>query len=159
MTQHIVLSENPRGRFQEATLATAAIKPGTFVKVSDTDVSGNYSDPYLEGGAVRRQTVTRGFAGEVLVATQAGLMGGAVDVELPVNSNIHYYIPLPGDEFFAMAKAGEALNAGARATIDANGLLVASATGILVVQEDGGTIAAGGELVIVRMGASNAATV
>ena len=158
MTQHIVLSENPRGRFQEGVLKNAVVKPGTALKVIDTTASGSYTDPYLNGGLVRTQDVEAGMAGEILIATQAGLMGGSVDADLPVDSQIHYYIPLPGDEFLARAKAAETLNAGTRATFDANGLLIASATGIIVVQEDGGTVAADAK-VMVRMGVTASATV
>jgi len=158
MTHQIVLSENPRGRFQEGILKNASVKPGTALKVIDTEVSGDYSDPYLTGGAVRRQHVEAGMAGEILITTQPGLMAGSVDAALPVDSQVHYYIPLPGDEFKARAKAAEVLDAGVRATFDADGLLVASATGILVVQEDAGTVAADA-MVLVRMGVTASATV
>ena len=158
MSNTIVRSQDPRGRYAEGILKNAVVKPGTCLKVIDTTLSGNESDPFADGGGVRVQDVEAGMAGEFLIATEQNLIGNELTADIAVNDGIHYYIPLPGDELDVLGLSGETLNAGTRGTFNAAGKFIASATGLWVVQEDAGALAAD-TLVLARLGSTAEATV
>lgn len=135
----IVICQEPRGRFREHMLTAVAIKPGTNLRLNST---GLYSG---------------GYAGEINIATERGLLGGSVTDDIPASTRVWSYTPLPGDDFLALGLSGEVLNKGTRAAFNAAGKLVAAAAGPLVVDEDAGTLAAD-TLVIVRLGSTTATT-
>lgn len=146
MSNTIVRSENPRGRFQEAVLKTAAAKPGQCTKISATAVVGD----------VRTQSVVPGFAGENCILTEY-LMAGEVGDAYAVDDGVQYYIPLPGDELMVLGLSGETLNAGTRANFNAAGKLIAAAAGVWTVQEAAGTLSAD-TLVLARYSGNSVAT-
>lgn len=151
----IVVAENPRGRFKEGVLKTATAKPGQCVKLNA--VSGVNSDPFADGASVRSYDVVPGYAGEVAVLTEKGLVGGAEGDTYAVNDGVHYYLPLPGEEFYALGLSGETLNVGTRASFDADGKLVADVDGSIICMDAGGTLAAD-TLLQVRVGHTTTAT-
>lgn len=153
----VVVSQDPRGRYFEGVLAAAA-KPGTCVKISATDLGGGASDTFLSGGVVRTRTVTPGFAGLNLVVCEMGLLGKTDVDEYPISSGVHVYSPLPGDELNLLVLSGETVNVGDRLIFNAAGKLIVSVTGPYVAQETLGLLAADG-FCLVMFGGSNAATV
>lgn len=155
----IVLSVDPRGRYHEGVLASAA-KPGTCVAVTDVTKHGGASNDVLtEGGESYEHEYTPGFAGIVTILThfKSQLGGTPIDSDIPANDRCNTYSPLPGEEFMALGLSGATLNAGSRATFNAAGKLIASATGPIIVMEDGGTLAAD-TLLYCRLGGLSTAT-
>lgn len=154
----IVVSENPRGRFQEAKLITATAKPGQCVKIADTTiVGGTGSTTLVAGGELQELSVNVGFAGLYAILTERPLLGQADSDTYAINDRVPYYQPLPGDDFIALGLSGETLNAGTRASYNVAGKLIADADGEIIVLEDGGTLSAD-TLILVRFGGVSTAT-
>ena len=151
----IVATGEPRGLFQEATLKTAAAKPGQSVKL--TGLSGVATDAFAGGCTVREYEVAPGFAGEVCVLIEKNLVGQTISDEHAVDDGVQYYIPLPGEPFYALGLSGETLNVGTRGSFNAAGKLIADVDGPVICMDAGGALAAD-TLLLCRVGHTDTVT-